>query len=80
MEETPNFYLMFGRLEGKVDALLSQQRADSKRLDDHETRITELERLKDRGTGALASLRWVWVIVAAGFGAYADTIKHWIMK
>lgn len=43
MDDTQNFYLMFGRLEGKVDTLLSQQGGINKRIDDHDTRITQLE-------------------------------------
>jgi hypothetical protein len=80
MEETPHFYIVFGRLEGKVDALLSQQSDNKKRLDDHDERITQLENIREQQTGFLSSIRWGWVLVAAALGMFADEIKGFIFK
>ncbi len=80
MDENPNFYLMFGRLEGKVDTLLSQQGGINKRLDDHHERISQLETLKEQQTGVLSSIRWGWVLIAAAIGVFSDEIKGWIFR
>ena len=80
MEDDKNFYLMFGRLEGKVDTLLSQHGGMNKRLDDHDTRITNLEKLKAQGTGMVTSIRWGWVLIAATLGTFSNEIRSWIFK
>ncbi|WP_296084160.1 hypothetical protein [uncultured Agrobacterium sp.] len=80
MDNDPNFYLMFGRLEGKVDTLLTQQGGISKRLDEHDERITKLEILKEQHTGVLSSIRWGWVLLAAAIGVFSDEIKGWIFR
>ncbi len=80
MNDDQNFYLMFGRLEGKVDTLLSQQAGTNKRLDDHDARLSNLETLKAQGTGFMASVRWTYVLVAAAIGTFSSEIKQWIMR
>ena len=54
----------FGRLEGKLDGLLSEVRelrhGVAKRLEDHETRINRLEEIEDERRGSLRVLRWLW--------------------
>ncbi|MBA8799229.1 hypothetical protein FHW77_002968 [Agrobacterium sp. RC10-4-1] len=80
MDDTQNFYLMFGRLEGKVDTLLSQQGGINKRIDDHDTRITQLENQREQQVGILSSIRWGWVLVAAAIGTFSEEIKAWILR
>ncbi|CDN47575.1 hypothetical protein [Neorhizobium galegae] len=80
MDDNSNFYLMFGRLEGKVDTLLSQQGGINKRMDDLDARVSSLETLKAQGTGILSSIRWGYVIIAAGIGAFSDDIKGLIFR
>jgi hypothetical protein len=87
MDDTQNFYLMFGRLEGKVDTLLSQQGGINKRIDDHDTligdhdtRITQLENQRERQVGILSSIRWGWVLLAAAIGTFSEEIKAWILR
>ncbi|MGP4725191.1 hypothetical protein ACSV5S_11005 [Agrobacterium deltaense] len=80
MDDTQNFYLMFGRLEGKVDTLLSQQGGINKRIDDHDTRITQLENQREQQVGILSSIRWGWVLVAAVIGTFSEEIKAWILR
>lgn len=79
MDDTQNFYLMFGRLEGKVDTLL-QQGGINKRIDDHDTRITQLENQREQQVGILSSIRWGWVLVAAAIGTFSEEIKAWILR
>jgi hypothetical protein len=80
MDKDPNFYLMFGRLEGKVDTLLSQQGTMNNRLDEQDERITQLENAKQQQTGFFASVRWSWVVIAAGLTMFADEIKGFIFR
>ena len=80
MDDTQNFYLMFGRLEGKVDTLLSQQGGINKRIDDHDMRITQLENQREQQVGILSSIRWGWVLVAAAIGTFSEEIKAWILR
>lgn len=80
MDNDPNFYLMFGRLEGKVDTLLSQQGTMNSRLDEQDERITQLENAKQQQTGFFTSIRWGWVAVAAGLTMFADEIKGFIFR
>lgn len=80
MDENPNLYLMFGRLEGKVDTLLSQQGGTNKRLDELDNRVASLETLKHKGTGFMASIRWTYVLVAAAIGTFSVEIKNWLMR
>ena len=65
MEHDRNLYLMFGRLEGKVDTLLSGQSRSDERLTRVESRITELEHTKSQGQGMLRALSFVWAVIGA---------------
>lgn len=51
-----NLFLHLGRLEGKVDAILSNQSSMDKRLDEHENRISILERYRSWQLGVSAAI------------------------
>jgi hypothetical protein len=69
-----SLYLMLGRLEAKLDAsLLGQSRLEAKQ-DEYDTRLKALEDLHTKGQGALFSLRWVYVVIAALVGFYINHI------
>lgn len=62
MDDQFDIALILGRLEGKVDAILSQQREDANELREQDGRLRKLE------------ARWAWLIgsaSASGFGASA---------
>jgi hypothetical protein len=75
MENDNQIFLMLGRLEGKLDASLSGIARIESKQDEHELRITSLEETRSRGTGALASLRWGYVVIAAAAGLFAQDIR-----
>lgn len=58
-------FLFLGRLEGKVDALLSNQTRQDKRQEEFDVRLTVLETFKARGTGVLRTMHVVWGGIAA---------------
>jgi hypothetical protein len=59
--DNQNILVALGRLEGKVDALISRQNIVDARIDRHDTRIRELEQSKS------------WLLGAAGVvGAIAS--------
>lgn len=51
-----NLFLHLGRLEGKVDAILSNQSNMDKRLDEHEKRLGVLERYRSWQLGVSAAI------------------------
>lgn len=56
-----HLYLMLGRMDGKLDAVLSKQESVDRRLDAHSKRITSLEAVKQRGEGFLSASRLGYV-------------------
>lgn len=56
MTQHDNLFLHLGRLEGKVDAILSNQTAMDKRLDEHEKRLSVLERYRSWQLGVSAAI------------------------
>ena len=80
MTEDAQLYQALGRLEGKVDALLSAMARQDKRLDDFDARITKLEAAKHQGTGALRAAHFMWLGIAALAGAFADQLKGLLFK
>jgi hypothetical protein len=56
--DKPNdsIFLHLGRLEGKVDAILASRSVIEKRLDEHEERISRLERYRAWLIGVSAAI------------------------
>jgi hypothetical protein len=48
-----NFYLLLGRIEGKIDALMTWRAENARVLEGHEKRISILEQGKARILGAV---------------------------
>lgn len=62
-KDNQNILVALGRLEGKVDALISRQNLVDSRIDGHDSRLRELEQSKS------------WLLGAAGVsGALASLI------
>jgi len=76
----PQLYTAVGRLEGKIDALLSNQNRFDKRLDEQDARIAALEQLRDKGSGVWSSLSWAWVCASAAIALFATDIKDFFLK
>lgn len=74
MEDTPHLYLMLGRLEGKVDALLSNQTRTDEALNDHEERITSIEALVQQKRGARQFVGLAWGVLIAIAAIFSDFI------
>lgn len=72
MEDTPHLYLMLGRLEGKVDALLSNQTRTDEALNDHEERITSIEALVQQKRGARQFIGLAWGVFIAVVAIFSD--------
>jgi hypothetical protein len=75
MEDNSNLYLMLGRLEGKVDALLSNQTRTDEALSDHEERITSIEAMVQQKRGVWQFLGIAWGVLIALVAAFADQIQ-----
>lgn len=69
--------LLVGRIDGKMDQMLKQHEANTVRLGTLETRITVLERDRNRLAGALALVTGVigW-ITKDGFASHLATLFH----
>jgi len=68
-------YLMLGRMDGKLDTVLANQAAQSERSDDHEDRISKLERNQMFVVGAASAAS---IIISGLFALVAflwDKIK-----
>ena len=76
----PQLYTAVGRLEGKIDLLLSNQTRHDKRLDEQDARIAALEQTRDQGKGIWSALSWGWVCISAALALFATDIKDFILK
>ena len=74
MEEQSSLYLLLGRLEGKVDALLSNQNRTEEALSDHEERLTSLEALVHQKRGVRQFVTVTWGVLIALLAIFADDI------
>lgn len=52
----PGYYVLLGKLDGKLDAVLSQTAQLTSRLDEQEKRITAIERWRSWILGAAAAV------------------------
>lgn len=65
-------FLMIGRMESKVDLLLSK-------VDELEKRIDNLEQNSQTQRGIFMAAKTLWIGVAALVGAFSDNIIHFVM-
>lgn len=72
-EASPQLYLMLGRMDGKLDALISKQEHQDRRLDSHSDRIKKLEDRGQRTTGFITATRLMWA-GAVGLVVFAKDI------
>jgi hypothetical protein len=63
-----NLFLHLGRLEGKVDAILTNQTQMNKRLDEHDLRLGVLERYRSWQLGVSAAIAALAALLIEGFG------------
>lgn len=72
MSAPTNLHRDLGRIEGKLDAVLSEMRRDISsahdRLDDHEKRIRAQEDQEHERGGAIKAARWLWGAITALLG------------
>jgi len=68
-ERHDELFLAIGRLEGKVDSLLSMQHRQSEELKDHDTRLRSLEHSRGYMLG--------W---AAAIGACVSVVSTYIIR
>ena len=64
--------LAIGRLEGKMDMVLSSHKGHTDRLDSHDKRLDDID-------GRVSKMEGKWVIVAAGITAVA-TAAVWVLQ
>ncbi|MEZ2409840.1 hypothetical protein AB6806_23900 [Bosea sp. RCC_152_1] len=65
MSDLTDLFQAVGRLEGKVDAILSNQARLDKRVDDVEARVGALETKEEARKGFLSGAHWVVVAISA---------------
>lgn len=73
-------YHMVGRIEGKIDAALSEQKRTNERLGKVEDRVTNLEATRHAARGSVRTLSILWTAAAAGLGAIFALIKEFFFK
>ena len=73
MTTDPQLYTAVGRLEGKIDLLLSNQTRHDKRLDEQDARITNLENTNTTHKGIFQGAHWV---IMAFSSAIAITVPY----
>ena len=67
METDDQILLALGRLEGKVDSLVSRQKVIDDELDKHESRLRSLEQGRSWMLGAAAAVGAFVSLVVKGF-------------
>lgn len=79
-QDLSQLFLMLGRLESKVDALLKNEETSSIRMTKVEARLTDLETMRTKGEGLFSGVRLIYLAGVALLGAFSDTIVHAIWK
>jgi hypothetical protein len=77
MSAPTNLHRDLGRIEGKLDAVLSDMRSD---IRDHEARIQKLEEADGERRGAVKAARWAWGFLTAAIGALAGAFGGGFVK
>lgn len=75
-EETNQLFLMLGRLESKVDNVLSKQTEANTNHEALEKRVISLETKVLRGESIFTSVKMAWIVAAGIVGAFSDNIIH----
>lgn len=83
--ETPNIdqgsiAYMLGRLDGKVDALLTKAERSESRIDDLDRRLSAVEETKAKGIGAWRVILAMSSVISLILGAYADKLWDILFK
>jgi len=78
MTSETDLHRAFGRMEGKIDALLLQGAKIDKTLEEHASRLQKLEADKLETQGALKVARFLWIAVSALIGAVASKLSAFI--
>lgn len=77
MAAPTNLHRDLGRIEGKLDAVLSEARAA---IRDHEARIRVLEEVHTEQTGAVKAARWLWGALMALVGFLGGSLGGHFFK
>lgn len=80
MEADNQLFHMVGRIEGKIDAALSEQKRTNERLGKVEDRVTNLEATRHSARGSIRTLSILWTAAAAGLGAVFALVKEYLFK
>lgn len=67
-------FLLLGRIDGKLDAVLAKQDNVDRRLDSHSSRIKALEESKSQTKGFITAARLGWAALAGGIGYFSHLI------
>lgn len=74
----------FGRLEGKLDAVLSEmrgrQRDAERRLGDLETWRKSVDLREGERTGAIKAARWLWGVITATLGLLGGVLGGHLIR
>lgn len=68
MHDDNNLYLALGRLEGMMQAVLTNQTASGERMDSIEKRTTSLEHWRAYTVGISATLSFLGILAANALG------------
>lgn len=72
-------FLLLGRLEGKVDTLLSKYDSVEDRLDALEEKVEEHVAMLNRGRGVFSTLHALYIGFAGILGAAITKFSAWII-
>jgi hypothetical protein len=75
MTTDPQLYTAVGRLEGKIDLLLSNQTRHDKRLDEQDARIAALETTNSTRKGFFRGAHWLAVATSSVIAFAAPYLK-----
>lgn len=78
-EDNSQLYQALGRLEGKMDILLSNQSRQDRKTEEHERRLVELETQRHQDTGRNNTLKVLWMAFASLFGFLGSILKGLIL-
>lgn len=84
MSAPTNLHRDLGRIEGKLDAVITEMRASitgaHSRLDDHEKRIRAQEDREQERSGAVKAARWLWGAGTAALGLLGGAFGGHLLK
>lgn len=80
MEADNQLFHMIGRIDGKLDSALSEQKRTNERLEKVEVRVTDLEATRAEAKGSFKTLGLIWTAIAAIAGAAFAIAKEYLFK